>query len=246
MYLILQSTYTMTGIALCDKGHIIDEIWIDNKVSSKLLIPETNQLLQKHNVFMHASYFDKLSMSETHSNKSFSQAEPSQSLHFIGAYQGPAPFTSLRTVIATSNGIAFACGIPLVGINGLEVLVRETQAQTNMVIALLNAFCDDVYYAVYDKQENTIVTGCLHIDECLQLLQEKIQNNFTAVGNGVLLHQEKLKQAFGLRIIIPEIFQEFATLEGVAAQAYKDFCRGNSHQQLMPLYLKQYSAIIKY
>ncbi len=45
-------------------------------------------------------------------------------LAFIAAHQGPAPFTTLRVCLTTVNGFAFATGMPLIGINGLQELVE--------------------------------------------------------------------------------------------------------------------------
>ena len=61
-------------------------------------------------------------------------------LSFICANQGPAPFTSLRVVLTTINGINYSTSIPLIGINGLEALLKESKSQY-ITVGLLNAFC---------------------------------------------------------------------------------------------------------
>lgn len=208
----------MTAIALCDRGLIIDVIWIENKNSSKLLISEIERLLQRNN----------LSLSQ---------------LLFLSAYQGPATFTSLRTVIATLNGIAMGIAKPLVGVNGLEVLVKEHAGNNHFAIALLNAFCNDVYYALLDHEQNTLVTGCMTSEQFIAWLKQHLGTHlFSAVGNGVLLHREKLTNAFGKQLIIPEPLPEFASLEAVVRKAYSNWQHQEIHKFLMPLYLKQHSA----
>jgi tRNA threonylcarbamoyl adenosine modification protein YeaZ len=78
-----------------------------------------------------------------------------EDLAFIFVNQGPAPFTTLRTVLSTVNALSFARHIPLVGIDSLKALAAESssvhtiRAQDNnkiITVALLDAFNSDVYY----------------------------------------------------------------------------------------------------
>ena len=123
-FLAIQNTYEMIEMALFNEDSIVESITIDKKEATKTIVTVLNALLERNNC-------------------------PLNSLDFFAVNQGPGPFTTLRVVIATMNGLAFATNIPLVGVDGLDVLCAEEQdASFPITVALLNAFNSDVYYAL--------------------------------------------------------------------------------------------------
>lgn len=224
-YLTIQSSYQATHIALGDQGAVIDALSIDNKQASKLLITALQELLTKHNLKL-------------------------DDLLCMGASQGPAPFTSLRTSLTTLNGIAFGSTVPLVPLNGLEAFVHEyvSQAQEKRASALcvlLNAFCDDVYYGFVALSEpEKIMTGVMSIDNCLAWLQEQSSGSVYVIGNGAALHREKITALLGSRSMMPENLPENVSIEILTRLTYEQYCAGIRINQLMPLYLKAHSAIM--
>lgn len=141
---------------------------------------------------------------------------------FIAASCGPAPFTTLRVVIATVNGLGYATGLPLVGVDRFSAGVFEANKRT---IMLYNAFGGDLYYAVRQGAA-CLLSGCdtaLRVEEYLELYRE----NASFVGDGVgLLYPH----------IVPE--REGPTLAEYADQAVNAWHEGKSQQELSPLYLK--------
>lgn len=217
-YLTLQSTYHSTSVALCTTGTIVDVLTLDNKTSSKLLISTIDTLLQLH----------KKKLSD---------------LSFIATYQGPAPFTSLRTVIATVNGIAYGNHTPLVPLDGLRIFLEE-YSHVPHTIALLNAFCNDVYFAFFDK-DNNYHSGTYSITDMTRVIQEKFPCvSITFIGNGTLLHKELLLENLGTRAQFPQPIPEIASLVALAQQAYSAWQDNQTTDTIMPLYLKQHSAIL--
>src|SRR5688572_29545137 len=94
IFLALQNTYHLIEVAVCNEDSIIESVTIDKVHASKELLPIINKLLMRHNFTL-------------------------QSLSFLTINQGPGPFTTLRVVITTANGISFATGLPLIGVDGL-------------------------------------------------------------------------------------------------------------------------------
>jgi len=95
-FLGLQNTYDSVELGLfSEKPHLIDAHSLPKTQASSELILALAQFLQKHQLH-------------------FAQ------LPFIVVNQGPGPFTTLRTVIATANGLSFASAIPLIGVDALE------------------------------------------------------------------------------------------------------------------------------
>ncbi len=101
-YIALHNSYTDVMIGVFNNATLIDYVSIDHKKSSSLLI----HLLKIY-------YKKKLSGIK----KSF----------FLAVHQGPGPFTTLRVVITTANGLAFASHIPLIGVDGFDALIAEHQ-----------------------------------------------------------------------------------------------------------------------
>ena len=93
-------------------------------------------------------------------------------LDFIVAHTGPAPFTTLRSCLASINGLAFATHKPLIGVNGIEALINQYSHKEN-IIALLNAFANDVYYGIKKENSTFIEIG---YDNVTQFLEKELSS----------------------------------------------------------------------
>jgi tRNA threonylcarbamoyladenosine biosynthesis protein TsaB len=63
---------------------------------------------------------------------------------------GPGAFTGLRIACALAQGLAFARGLPVIGISTLEALAQEAGAAR--VVACIDARMREVYYAALEKR----------------------------------------------------------------------------------------------
>jgi tRNA threonylcarbamoyladenosine biosynthesis protein TsaB len=76
---------------------------------------------------------------------------------------GPGSFTGLRIACGIAQGLAFARGLPLLGVSTLEALAEETNAQR--VVACIDARMREVYYAALEKRggrwQETIPAQCV-------------------------------------------------------------------------------------
>jgi tRNA threonylcarbamoyladenosine biosynthesis protein TsaB len=63
---------------------------------------------------------------------------------------GPGSFTGLRIACGLAQGLAFAGGLPVLGISTLEALAQESGAPR--VVACLDARMREVYYAALEKK----------------------------------------------------------------------------------------------
>ena len=169
-------------------------------------------------------------------------------LSFLAANRGPGPFTTLRTVLALVNGLAYATQLPLIGVDNLNVFVREyAQPANDYTCALLNAFCDDVYYAQYEQATDTTVNGCMNIAQWIEQWQAVLQKNpsiqYSLIGNGVLLHYPLLQHAFNNTLPEKECIAENASVNAIALTALQHWQNNEQvSNEIMPLYLKEYSA----
>jgi tRNA threonylcarbamoyl adenosine modification protein YeaZ len=205
-------------IALVEQQSIIEEITLLNKETSSLLLPTLDTMLSKK-------------------NSSFS------AVSYIAVHTGPAPFSSLRSVLATVNGLGYAGKVPLIGIPGLPVFVNEYSFDTDYTIVLLNAYCGQVYYAIRDKQEHVCI-GCeLFEIFCTDLVPQ--EGSITFLGQGLFLYRDILVQKYYDRCFFYDA--QYLSLSALIQAGYKEY----EHQKILgkadeyrvePVYLKEYST----
>ena len=73
------------------------------------------------------------------------------SLDAVAFGAGPGAFTGLRIACGVAQGIAFARGLPVIGISTLEALAEESGAAR--VLACLDARMREVYYSALDRHD---------------------------------------------------------------------------------------------
>lgn len=215
-YLAISNTYDEVQIALCVDHTIVTHAVINKIYASPLLIPEIDTILTAHNYRL-------------------------ADLSFIVVNVGPGPFTTLRAVLATVNGIQAASCIPLIGINALDALVQEYSDPAHPItIALLNAFNQDVYYAIRDTRSHTYTQGCQNSSEFIATLANyKTDQPIQFLGNGTLLHHDKIIKACGDNIFIPTPMPETCSVGQVARMGLELWNAGGDFSKpLAPHYLK--------
>ncbi|MCB9492973.1 MAG: tRNA (adenosine(37)-N6)-threonylcarbamoyltransferase complex dimerization subunit type 1 TsaB [Epsilonproteobacteria bacterium] len=215
LFVSIQATYNDVQVGLF-RGQECCEVRSNNTLrASSHLIPEIKALLDRHDYGI-------------------------SDLSFIAIDQGPGAFTSLRVGIATVNGIAFGNRVPLVGVNGLDALALQTLqargAQVEIVVSLLNAYNDDVYYGLYQKGQR-LDQGCMKIDGLVEQLEPYSKKTMLFVGNGAKLHKQKLQDCLGQDTLFEEADVCSAQQVGVMAlQQWKN--QSEKTFRLMPNYLK--------
>ena len=219
-FLAIQNTYNHLEIALMNGLHQCDVVKEDKIYASKNFVIIIDKLLRNNNV--------KLS-----------------SLEFCAINRGPSPFTTLRSVIASVNGLHFALNIPLIGIDGLEAFFLEyqEQLQENSLI-LLNAFNQDVYFHFKEKDQ-TALTGYRKIDVLLDWVREKLPASpISFLGNAVTLYKNQIDTIFA-----PEYcnffdpIPETCSIDQIATLGYEYWEKKlyNTNTTITPLYLKQHT-----
>lgn len=162
-----------------------------------------------------------------------------QDLSFIAANQGPGPFTTMRVVITTLNGINFATKIPLVGVDGLQAFAREYKDDTHNTAYLLKAFSGDVYFGL-QKAGHVLETGWAHHADVLARIQSEFDNTtIRFMGNGTELYRTEITAAFGKQAYIPNPLPHTCSIEQIGRMGFEQWQKKeNIVDQMLPLYLK--------
>lgn len=215
-FLTLQNTYDQVELGLFSyEPRMIARCSIQKAHASKDLIPVLAQFLHEE-------------------QKSFA------AISYLVVNQGPGPFTTLRVVITTANGLSFATGIPLIGVDALETARTEWHDTTYPItVIMFNAFAFDVYITI-EKKGRLLFKGYKNIDQLLEELTKE-HGVIRFMGNGATLYHDKITAALGNRAFIPQPNPDYCSLEQIGRMGYAQWQAGEKGvQQLLPLYLKQH------
>lgn len=203
-FILLQYPYEHIEVALATNDRIIDTINITKFQAVALLIPTLQTILEKNNL-------------------------TKNDIAALGINVGPGPFNTLRSLIATANGISFVTKIPLIACNSLTMMLSH---QPQSTIALLNAFGTDVYYAFHEKQGYQSITTLI-----TSLNTSHNNQTITFIGNGAQKHRDYIQQNFiGIAKFKKNIL--FSTLEDLHIQTMQLFKEQETQLQVKPLYLQ--------
>ncbi len=219
-FVAIHSTYSTVSVGFFIGTACVSSITADHKKACTLLLGNLEQLLA-------------------------AQKTTLQDLKFIAVNQGPGPYTTLRITLAMADGLGFATGIPLVGVDGFAAFVAEVNEKNSdktydYTVILLNAFCREVFYAIHDNSKKTMATGYLPIDELVERLNALGNKKIVLAGNGATLFAPELAMVTVPTITIVTPFQETPSLTAIGQMAYKNWESGSGvSSHLLPLYLKR-------
>ena len=128
MLLAIDTSTDTASLALAQDNTVLAELtWRSKQNHTTQLLPNLNQLF-------------KLTESDV------------KSLTAIIVAQGPGSFNGLRVGVSAAKGLAFSLGIPIIGINSLEVAAYQ-YAETGLPIcAIFNAGRSEIATATYQKK----------------------------------------------------------------------------------------------
>lgn len=100
---------------------------------------------------------------------------------------GPGMFTSLRVGLSLAKGLALAKGIPMVAVNTLDVIGIPLSFTKEPVIAVINAFHQEIYAAVYEWGKRTSAYKLTTPDMVL----DHFEGSAIIAGSGVDVFRKK-------------------------------------------------------
>ncbi|WP_370627594.1 tRNA (adenosine(37)-N6)-threonylcarbamoyltransferase complex dimerization subunit type 1 TsaB [Sodalis sp. CWE] len=129
-------------------------------------------------------------------------------LNALAFSRGPGNFTGMRIGISVAKGLAMGADLPLIGISTLATLAEGAWRQTGacQVLVAMNTYINDkVYWASYQRQENTWIEkeneSIVPWKKTVESLRERLTGCWATAGTAWqsysnLFYCKKLNQSF--------------------------------------------------
>lgn len=152
---------------------------------------------------------------------------------------GPGMFTSLRVGLSLAKGLALARKIPVVGVNTLDVIGSQFFFINTPVLAVINAYHDEIYTALYKGGERT-TEYTLTTPQGLETL---LQQDTIILGSGIdVIKKHGVSFEYECPLVDDESFYPDAAKVVRSARTRIQDCQYDDPDTLEPFYLKQTDA----
>jgi tRNA threonylcarbamoyladenosine biosynthesis protein TsaB len=160
---------------------------------------------------------------------------------------GPGSFTGLRIGLSTVKGLAFATGLPVVGIPTLEAMAWSLPAARFQVCPVLDARKQEVYAAIFrhgrDGLERVMDDTALTPEALCGLIRRPT----LFLGDGAAAYGVLLRERLGERMLLPPLASRGARPACVAELGRARLLRGerDAPDMLVPRYLRPSEAELR-
>ncbi|HSQ05323.1 MAG TPA: tRNA (adenosine(37)-N6)-threonylcarbamoyltransferase complex dimerization subunit type 1 TsaB [Burkholderiales bacterium] len=156
--------------------------------------------------------------------------------------EGPGSFTGLRIACGVTQGLAYAHGLPVVGIGTLLAMAEEVSAER--VVCAIDARMKEVYHAAYTRTESgwTVVhaPGLCRPDAVPPLPE----GEWVACGSGFAAYREMLAARYANRVV-KVVADAYPRARHIAQCSVPRFERGEtvSAEAAVPYYIRDKVAL---
>jgi tRNA threonylcarbamoyladenosine biosynthesis protein TsaB len=160
---------------------------------------------------------------------------------------GPGSFTGLRIALATVKGIAYECGLPVVGVSTLHANAARV-LDDGIIFSLLDARKQEVYAALFRRAGKVLTRvsedAVLSVGSVSELLSHCGAVKPFLVGDGASAYETQLKKSFGeaVRFSIGDEFGSVAAQAALLARPRFLAQATDDLGALSPLYLRPSEA----
>ncbi|MBP1775468.1 MAG: Peptidase glycoprotease [candidate division NC10 bacterium] len=160
---------------------------------------------------------------------------------------GPGSFTGLRIGLSTAKGLAYATGLPLVGVPTLEAMAWTLPAARWQVCPVLDARKQEVYAALFRHEPEGLRRMMDDTAMAPEDLCRLIRNPTLFLGDGVDAYAALFRERLGERMLLPPLASRGARPASVAELGRRRLLRGerDGPDSLVPRYLRPSEAELR-
>lgn len=154
---------------------------------------------------------------------------------------GPGSFTGIRIGTAIAKGLAYSLKKPIVGVNELDVLAHMGENRENIIVPLIDARKERVYFSKYRYIDNILLREEEYKDgELREILDDLKGKKVTFIGDGATVNEKLINE------ILEKDYNIFSKANsipraGIAAQISLHLPEDNLYT-LEPLYVNKSQA----
>ncbi|MGN8891069.1 tRNA (adenosine(37)-N6)-threonylcarbamoyltransferase complex dimerization subunit type 1 TsaB [Dysosmobacter sp. HCP28S3_G4] len=164
----------------------------------------------------------------------------------IAVANGPGSFTGIRIGVAAAKGLAFAAGLPAVGVSTLEAMAWNAAAPDGLILCAMDARHQQIYNAVFRVQNGVLTRLTPDRPIALADLAAELAGSDepkTVAGDGAVLCRDYLTEhGIPCALAVPHLVQQNAVGVALAAEDILRSGGGGTAQELLPVYLRAVSA----
>ncbi len=219
----IESSTMQGGVALVGESGLVAEYTLNVEVThSERLLPALDRLLQDAGVTL-------------------------ETLQGLAVSIGPGSFTGLRIGLSTAKGLAYATGLPLVGVPTLEVLAWSVPYVAVPVCPVLDARKQEVYAALYRYEHGALSEVMEAAALPPETLCAKIRRPTLFLGDGLVAHGDLFRRLLGEKLLTPPAAHRGPRPASVAELGRQRLLRGerDAAERLVPLYLRPSEAELR-
>lgn len=113
----------------------------------------------------------------------------------IGVVIGPGSFTGIRIGVAIAKGLCYGTDKKIVGINSLDLLAYNCEKTESLIVSMIDARKERVYYSMYRYEGNTLVRVSEYRDDEIREILGSIQEkSIIFVGDGAIANKELIEK----------------------------------------------------
>jgi len=219
----IESSTTQGGVAIVGEDGVLCEAILNVEVThSERLLPAVDRALGEARISLEV-------------------------LGGIAVSIGPGSFTGLRIGLSTAKGLAYATGLPLVGVPTLEAMAWTLPAARWQICPVLDARKQEVYAALFRHETD----GLRRITEDAALAPEDlcrlIRSPTLFLGDGLATYGALFRERLGDKMLLPPLASRGARPACVAELGRHRLLRGERDlpEALVPYYLRASEAELR-